>query len=219
VRPHRFLTAVFLFAATLGAAGEPIRIAEVRPLAGADAPRASHEFSLHAYTFRGTRWSAAEIESGIAAAARLLEQCGVTLAAADLRTIEAPRAFHYYHTPTSRRMLRSLEIMRPAVFFVEDTHNLPAFDAEAVGLANSKARPELANTVWVAYGARDLPQAIAHELVHVLSDDGAHSRDTGNLMQDETSTLNTRLTAKQCSLLRTRGEANGVLRRRPAPPS
>jgi hypothetical protein len=220
VRPFRIVCAAFLFVAPLAAAGEPIRIAEVHPIAaGVDAPKASHGFSLHAYTFRGTRWTGGEIEAGIAAAARLLEQCGVTLTAAELRVVDAPRAFHYYHTPTSRRLLQSLDVSRPAVFFVEDTRNVPAFDAEAVGLANSKARPELANTVWVAYGARDLPQAIAHELVHVLSDNGAHSKEAGNLMQDETSTANNRLTPKQCELLRTRGEANGVLRRRPAAPS
>lgn len=192
---------------------------EVRPLAAVESPDASHEFSLHAYSFRGTRWTAADIESGIAAAARLLEQCGVTLAASDLRVVDAPRPFHDYHTPTSRRLLQSLEVFRPAVFFVEDTRNVPAFDAEAVGLANSKSRPELANTVWVAYGARDLPQALAHELVHVLSNDGAHSKEPGNLMRDETSVRNNRLTPRQCELMRTQGEANGVLRRRPVSPS
>ena len=197
-------------------AAESVSIVEVRTLARSDpAAKASHEFTLHAYKFRGTRWRADEIASGIAAAAQLLGQCGVALAVAELRVLEAPRDFHYYHTPTSRRLLQAISVPRPAVFFVEDTRNEPAFDAEAVGLANSKARPELANTVWIAHGARDVPQALAHELVHVLSDNGTHSHEPGNLMQDETSPRNNRLTAGQCELMRSRGEANRLLRRRP----
>ena len=89
--------------------------------------------------------------------ARLLAQCGITVTAAELRIIDAPPSFQYFHTPTSRELLRNLKAPRPAVFFVEDTKNDPAFDAEAVGHANSARRPELVNTVWVAHGARDLP--------------------------------------------------------------
>jgi hypothetical protein len=212
---HRIAAALIFFAASLVCAAEPISIVEVRTLARVDpAARTSHEFSLHAYTFRGTRWSSEEIASGIAAAAQLLGQCGIALAVAELRVIEAPRDFHYYDTATSRRLLQAIDVPRPAVFFVEDTRNVPAFDAEAVGLANSRSRPELANTVWIAHGARDVPQALAHELVHVLSDNGTHSHEAGNLMQDETSPRNNRLTAGQCELMRSRGEANRLLRRR-----
>jgi hypothetical protein len=108
-----------------------------------------------------------------------------------------------------------MTVVRPAVFFVQDTKNQPAYDGEAIGRANSATRPELADTVWLAYGARQLPQALAHELVHVLSDSGEHSDEPGNLMRDETSPDNTRLTAAQCDSLRSRGEANGLLTRRP----
>ena len=102
---------------------------------------------------------------------------------------------------------------KPAIFFVEDTRNNPAFDAEAIGLANANRRPELANTVWIAYGTRDVPNAIAHEIVHVLSDSGEHSSEPGNLMRDETSPANAALTSEQCRRARTRGEENGLLAR------
>jgi hypothetical protein len=97
------------------------------------------------------------------------------------------------------------------VFFVEDTRNDPAFDAEAVGRANSTRRPELVNTVWVAHGARDLPFALAHELVHVLSDSGKHTDEPRNLMRSETAPENTQLNAAQCERMRSRGAANGLL--------
>jgi hypothetical protein len=94
---------------------------------------------------------------------------------------------------------------------VQETRSDPAFDAEAIGVSNAQRRPELANTVWVAYGARDLAHAIAHELVHVLSDSGEHSDALGNLMRDETSPENAALTAEQCARMRSRGAANGLL--------
>ena len=187
---------------------------EVRRLPPVPTVDATHELVLHLHTFRDTRWQVAEIMNAYAQAGRLLGQCGIAFASAELRVLEAPRRFHYYQTPVSRELLRTMQVGKPAVFFVEDTRNNPAFDAEAIGRANAFGRPELANTVWVAHGARDLPYALAHELVHVLSDNGGHSSESGNLMQTETSPQNTRLNAAQCTLLRSRGEATGLLRRR-----
>ena len=175
------------------------------------APGATHELRLSLYTFEGTRWSAPQIVAAVRDTARLLGQCGVALAAAELRRLETPRRFQFYSTPVSRELLRELVVAKPAIFFVDDTLNNPAFDAEAIGLSNSTTRRELANTVWVAFGARDLPLALAHELVHLLSDSGEHSDEPGNLMRTETSPQNTRLSDVQCRRLRTRGEANGTL--------
>ena len=209
----RITAFALLLAATPLALAQVVNV-EVRRLPPVPALDATHELVLHLATFRGTRWQVAEITSAYAQAGRLLGQCGIAFASAELRVLEAPRRFHYYQTPVSRELLRTMQVGKPAVFFVEDTHNNPAFDAEAIGRANAFGRPELVNTVWVAHGARDLPYALAHELVHVLSDNGGHSRDSGNLMQAETSPQNNRLNAAQCALLRSRGEANGLLTRR-----
>lgn len=112
--------------------------------------------------------------------------------------------------------MREITVTKPALFFVDDTYSEPAYDAEAIGLSNAKSRPEIANTIWFAYGARDLPFALAHELVHVLSDNGDHSDAPDNLMSPETTPANTRLTSAQCSRLRTVAELNGLLARRAA---
>jgi hypothetical protein len=112
-------------------------------------------------------------------------------------------------------LLQDLQVSKPAIFFVDETLNRPAYDAEAIGLANAATRPELANTVWVAHGARDLPLALAHELAHVLSDSGEHSEEPRNLMRAATSPENTRLSDAQCRRLRERGEANGLLAPKP----
>src|SRR5262249_54297208 len=158
----------------------------------------THELRLHLYAFSGTRWRTGDIVAAVGEALPLLARCGVVLVGAELRLVTAPRELHYYSTPAATRLLRSLAVTPPAIFFLDDTRNEPAFDAEAIGRGNSATRPELADTIWIAHGARDLPLALAHELVHVLSDSGQHSSEAGNLMQQETSPANTHLSPRQC---------------------
>jgi hypothetical protein len=191
---------------------EQIRIVETRALPiGEPGAGASHRLRLSLYVFRGGRWPQEEVAALAREAAGLLQQCGVALAGAELRVVQAPPRFHSYFTPLSRELLGRLRVPKPAAFFVDDTLNRPAYDAEAIGRANAAARPELADTIWVAYGARDVAQVLAHELVHVLSDSGEHSQAPDNLMRAETAPRNVRLSAAQCSRLRARGEANGLL--------
>ena len=221
-RAYRLTAPALALLATFAApafATEEIRVVETLAIpvgvARVEGDR-SHALRLSLYSFRGARWSNEEIAAAALESAGLLGQCGVVLKRAELRVLEAPRRFHVYFTPVSRELLRQLPVAKPAVFFVADTRNVPAFDAEAIGRGNAATRPELADTVWVAHGARDLPLALAHELVHVLSDSGEHSDEPGNLMRAETSPQNTRLTEAQCERLRSRGAANGLLRRQRA---
>ena len=198
----------------LGAAAhaQTLRVVSLQALPVPSVVRgATHDLRLSLYGFTGTRWVVAEIAAAVLEASSLLAQCGVALAGVDLRMLEAPRRFHFYATPVSRALLRELTVPRPAIFFVEDSRNDPAFDAEAIGRGNAATRPELADTVWVAHGARDLAIALAHELVHLLSDSGAHSDTPGNLMRADTAPGNDRLTGEQCRRMRERGAANGLL--------
>jgi hypothetical protein len=206
------LLIILLSTASAAFCDEEIRIVDTRQLPASQAAAgASHKLRLSLNVFRGGRWSEHDVATAVEEAADLLSQCRVGLSGAELRVVQAPRRFHDYFTPVSRELLARMPVPKPAVFFVDDTRNDPAFDAEAIGRANAAGRPELADTVWVAHGARDLAQALAHELVHVLSDSGAHSEASGNLMRAETSPGDTRLTEAQCRLLRARGEANGLL--------
>jgi hypothetical protein len=205
-----------LLASSPGLAAERVRITEAKTFSPrAQQPEdASHDLALYIHTFEGTRWSKSMIIDAVAEAARLISPCGVALSQLELRTIAAPRRFHFYSTAVSRALLQTLAVPKPALFFVEDTRNHPAFDAEAIGEANATTRPELANTVWIAYGARDLPYALAHELVHVLSDSGEHSDEPGNLMRPETAPGNNRLSAAQCDRVRSQGVAHNLLKPR-----
>ena len=214
-RWQRCAMAALLLAVTQAHAIEPVSVLATQAIAPPDVAQASHAFDLQVHTFRGTRWSQQAITAAVREAARVLAQCAIALASAELRILDAPRRLHFYYTPASRELLRSVETRKPAVFFVEDTRNEPAFDAEAIGLGNAKSRPELANTIWIAYGIRDLPHALAHELVHVLSDSGEHSDQPGNLLRPGTSPLDAQLTQAQCERMRLRGEVNGLLLRLP----
>jgi len=117
-----------------------------------------------------------------------------------------------FSTPAARELARAYPVPRPAVYLVRDTKSRPAFDAEAIGRGNSGTRPEIADTVWMTAASRDPGVALAHELAHVLMDSGEHSDEEGNLMRDETSRRNRRLSAAQCARLRDTGKANGLLR-------
>ena len=69
----------------------------------------------------------------------------------------------------------------------------------------------MANTVWITAAIRDLPVALAHELVHVLTDSGDHSNAPDNLMRDDTAPGNRHLTPEQCSSIVAIGQANGLV--------
>jgi hypothetical protein len=201
---------------------QQISVFEQRTLAASELPQpkdASHGLVLQVVSFHGTRWKTERIVSAIRQAAPLLGACGVALDRVEIRVLDALRPLHFYSTVLSRALLRTIDVPRPAIFFVEDTRNNPAFDAEAVGRENASTRPELADTVWIAYGSRDLAHVIAHELVHVLSDSGVHSDEAGNLMRGETSAGSERLSPAQCAKLRATGEANGLLFRKQSLPN
>lgn len=175
---------------------------------------AAQGLSLTLVHFRDGGWEPETIVSAVRQGAQIFAQCGVALVQAELVQLDAPERYRYYRTPVSRELARAVPLRKPAIYFVFDTRQRPAFDAEAVGRGNSSARPELRDTVWITRGARDLGIVLAHELAHVLMDSGEHSEEPGNLMRDETTPANTLLSAAQCARLRDVAAANGLLQPR-----
>ena len=169
------------------------------------------ELRLTLVLFAGSAWPEGQAVAVAQEAVHILGQCGIEPAPPELLRADEEARYRLFHTPRSRALARKLQPRRPAVFFVDATLQQPAFDAEAVGRANSRSRPELADTVWIVHDARDPGVALAHELAHALMDSGEHSQETGNLMREETDPANTRLTAAQCARLRAAGAANGLL--------
>ena len=171
----------------------------------------TYRLSLSIAVMIGTGWRTDEVLDAAKRAAGILSQCPIRTSM-ELHEFDGPKRYRSLFTPVSRELTKRLSLPKPTIFFVADTLNRPAFDAEAVGRGNSRSRPEMADTVWIASGARDLPIVIAHELAHVLADSGAHSDQAGNLMRDETRENGTRLTAAQCDAIVTTASANGLLR-------
>jgi len=195
----------------LARGGDSITVLERRELTierGAASP--SHDLKLVLAYFEGG-WAPEAIQSAVRRSAQILGQCGVAIARAELVLLDAPARYRDFHTPVSRELARALPLARPTIYFVAGTRQRPAFEAEAIGRGNSRTRPELRDTVWVARGARDLGIVLAHELAHVLMDSGGHSEEPGNLMRDDTAPENTRLSEVQCAQLRETATSNGLL--------
>ena len=175
-------------------------------------PRApTHALRLSLAYFPDAGWSAEATINAARAAAAILGQCGIIISALELNRLAGARRYRYYSTAIARELVQLMPLSRPTVYFVADTLQRPAFDAEAIGRGNSTTRPELADTVWITRATRDLGIALAHELAHVLMDRGDHSEEPGNLMRGDTSPENTRLSAAQCTQLRDTAAGNGLL--------
>lgn len=192
---------------------EPVSVLERREIVlESVAGSAGTELRLTLAYLEGSGWTPEPIVAAATVSARILGQCGVALKSVELLRIAAPIRFHDFLTPVSRELAATLQLGKPTIYFVAGTRQRPAFDAEAIGRGNSRTRPELRDTVWVTRGTRDLGIALAHELAHVLMDSGEHSEESGNLMREDTSPENTRLSEAQCTRLRETGTANGLLR-------
>jgi hypothetical protein len=193
-------------------AQEPITVTERRMIALAPAAQnATRKLHLTLAKLEDTGWEGDRILDAAREAGSILAQCGIALESAELVQVRAPERHRDFLTPVSRELARAVPLPRPVIWFVRDTRQRPAFDAEAIGRGNSRTRPELADSVWVTRATRDLGIALAHELAHVLMDSGEHSSEPGNLMRAETSPANTALTAGQCERLRDTATANGLL--------
>ena len=171
----------------------------------------THQLKLTLVYFTDGGWPRDTLVGATREVATILEQCGVRLSNVELVRVEAPRRYQYLDTPVSRELAGSLRLAKPTVYFVTDTRQQPAFDAEAIGRGNSRTRPELADSVWVTRATQHVSLALAHELVHVLTNSGKHVNLPGNLMRAETLPEQSRLTSAQCARLRVVGEENGLL--------
>ncbi len=173
---------------------------------------AEHAFEPTFAWFGDGAWHRDRLRDPVRKAARILGQCGIQLPRIDLRVLDGPAVYRYFHEATGRELVRRLDLPKPTVYFVADTLQIQAYDAEAIGKGNSATRPELRYTVWFTDQTRDPGIALAHELVHILMDSGAHVDTSGNLMQGETIPTDTRLTAEQCKAVIAQGTHNGLLR-------
>ncbi len=127
----------------------PLRIEHRAAIRDLPAPAAATQ-TLELRVINLDQWHEAEIHAALRSAAQIIGQCGIRISRADLFQVTAPEPHRHFDTPRSRELARELALPKPAIFFAAGTRQIPAFDAEAIGRGNSRTRPELADTVWIA---------------------------------------------------------------------
>jgi hypothetical protein len=159
------------------------------------------------------QWSIEEVRAALQQAFRILAQCDVV--AGDVTGV-AIRADDYLldlSTGSARSLLEAVVAQQPTLVFARATRMRDAYLGEAFGYGNTRHRPWLRNSVWLMRGVDDAGIALAHELYHVLANNGDHVRGQPNLMQPDTRPESTELTPPQCQLAQDMGIENGLLSR------
>ena len=160
---------------------------------------------------RNSGWDVRRVQDIAQKGAALIIPCGITVKPAAVLEVEANTSLRDFSRSNARLLSSEVAPGGPRVFFIRDTLDRPAYDAVTFGTGNSRRNPELRFTVWMTALTRDPHIALAHELVHVLLDDGAHSTLPHNLMRSDTSPDNLELTPEQCTRMRDTARKNGLL--------
>ena len=187
------------------------RTVDTRIPGASDGGAASYVLPLTFAVFESTGWRADAIDDHARQAAAILAACGIEIPIVDVLHLDGGDQYRYFRDDTASALLSHLDVPRPAVFFLRHTLQDIAFEAEAIGRGNNTGREALTHTVWIIEDARDPGIIIAHELVHLLVDDGRHVDTPGNLMRAETTPDNTHLTPAQCEEIVRKGRDNGLL--------
>lgn len=153
-----------------------------------------------------SRWQPAEINQSLEILNRIFQQCSITAKIDQWQTIDGPNYLKDLSTGHALTLRRELGPQELSVFFARDTRMQPQFDAEAFGAGNTSTRPWMKNSLWITYGISDTGIALAHELFHIIANDGRHVTLANNLMHERTADSHTRLTPEQC----TQAIANGL---------
>ena len=156
-------------------------------------------------------WTQTLIEQSLQQAYDILSQCKIGNGAISLRRFEGPDYLRDLATGSASTLMTLSRADIVSVVLARDTRMQAAFDGEAFGLGNTGRRPWLRNSVWLMRGIEDPGVALAHEIFHVLANDGSHYQAGPNLMQGSTRPDSVNLTEEQCILARSNGKINQLL--------
>jgi hypothetical protein len=159
------------------------------------------------------KWPIAGVRAALQQAFRILAQCDVVAGDVTGFAIRADDYMLDLSTGSARSLLEAVAAQQPTLVFARDTRMQAAYLGEAFGHGNTRHRPWLRNSVWLMRGVDDAGIALAHELYHLLANNGDHVRGQPNLMQPDTRPESTELTPSQCQLAQDTGVANDLLSR------
>jgi hypothetical protein len=174
-------------------------------------PAGARALNLNIVVLQGSGWQPAAVRAMVRSAAPLFGQCGIALGKVAVHYLSAPERLRYFTLETAQALVRARRYAKPTAYLIADTRRPVPFDAEAFAPANSAATPLLIDSVWIRRGTPYPGVALAHELIHVLANSGAHSTQPGNLMRDQTALDNRKLGPDQCREILDSGSARGLL--------
>jgi len=160
------------------------------------------------------QWSPTRMRQTLQQAFQILAQCDIGPLNVAAFAVQADDYLLDLATGSARSLLETSTTRQAAVVFARDTQMQEAYLGEAFGLGNTRRRPWLTNSVWLMREVDDAGIALAHELFHVLTNNGAHVEGRPNLMQAYTRPESTELSAEQCQQAHSFGTASGLLMRR-----
>ena len=151
------------------------------------------------------RWNSEQITTAIQDLNTLFKQCDVSVRVKDMNIVDAPDYLKDLSTGNMLTLRRKLGPQQLSIYFGRDTNMQPQFDAEAFGEGNTTNRRWMINSLWLTYGIKHTGIALAHELFHIVANDGGHTRTENNLMHERTDPSHTVLRADQCTVMQRNG--------------
>ena len=151
------------------------------------------------------RWQTAAVKTAIDEVNTILLQCGIAVTEVKFFGTKTPDYLQDLETGTAHTVLTRFRALHPdenniLLLLARNNRMRIDFEAQAFGQANTASRSWLEDTLWIMHGARDVPIALAHELMHILSNSGEHAPSPQNLMSADTDAQGTLLTPAQCAL-------------------
>ncbi len=144
------------------------------------------------------KWVSSNITHALQEASGIFSQCDINIAVDQWLSVQAPDYLQDLSTGNAMTLARKVPTDNVTVVFAKDTIMQTPFDAEAFGEGNTANRPWMRNSLWISSVTRDTGIALAHELFHIITNNGNHTDITGNLMRESTEPDNTLLSARQC---------------------
>ncbi len=144
------------------------------------------------------RWSEQAVQAALEQAFDILAQCEIGPLQGLVRRLDLPDYLRDLSVGNAYTLFSAIPGGGIRAVFARDTIMQEQYTGEAFGYGNTSMRPWMTNSVWLVLGVDDPGVALAHELFHVLANDGSHTEASGNLMQGETRPDGTNLSASQC---------------------
>jgi hypothetical protein len=172
-----------------------------------------YEFRPTLILIDGSGWTQKLLIDASIQSTEILGQCGIGVPRINLITLKTSEKYKVPDRSQRINLARNIPpAAKPFVFFIRSAGDVTK-DAFSYGRSNTRS-DDLKDTVWVKSELTDIAGiALAHELVHILSNSGEHISEPGNLMNEDADTTTVKLKPDQCNNIVRLGIENSFLNR------